>query len=215
LNNLSGPVGCVDRDDLALREWVRVDFMAAMILSAMSRVIEQRDDLFIAFMLNEPSMMLETELDVGAKVKVGPETTQTPDDLTSGTIDFVYCTSITSRDQVVALGILVNRVDMEVVPCVRRIVSGTCLARIQRKDSLCLSLAPNHPYRKEEGIPLGETCSRLDHSKSSSPVSISSSYGVSLQLDYRGNNYVPWKMASTIHCCSGLPPQRLRSVGTG
>ncbi len=26
---------------------------------------------------------------------------------------------------------------------------------------------------------------------------------------------VPWKMASTIHCCSALPPQADRSRGTG
>lgn len=116
-----------------------VDFVAAVILSAVSRIVKQRDDLFISTLLDKSGVMLETELDVGTEVKVGPKTTQTPDDLAGSAIDLVDCTGITGRDQIVTIGILVNRVDMEVVPCIRRIVSRPRLTRIERENSLCLS----------------------------------------------------------------------------
>lgn len=139
MNNLGGPVGGIDRDDLSLGEWVRVDFVAAVILSAVSRIVEQRDDLFISSLLDKSGVVLETELDVGTEVKVGPETAQTPDNLAGGAIDLVDCTGITGRDQVVTIGILVNRVDMEVVPCIRRIVPCSRLAGVEGEDSLYLS----------------------------------------------------------------------------
>lgn len=53
-------------------------------------------------------MVLEAETDVGAQVKVGPQTTQAPDNLAGGPVDLVDGTGITGRDQIVALGIFVN-----------------------------------------------------------------------------------------------------------
>jgi hypothetical protein len=45
-------------------------------------------------------------------------------------------TSIASGDQVVALCVFVDRVDVEVVPRIGRIVACACLARIEREDGL-------------------------------------------------------------------------------
>lgn len=139
MNNLGSPVGGVDRDDLALGEWVGVDFVAAVVLSAVGGVVKQRDDLFISSPFNKPGVVLETELDVGAKVEVGPETAQTPDDLAGGAIDLVDCTGVAGRDQIVAVGVFVDGVDMEVVPCIGRIVSRARLTGVERENSLCSS----------------------------------------------------------------------------
>lgn len=44
---------------------------------------------------------------------------------------------ITSGNEVVALGILVNAVDVEIVPRVGGVVSGAGLARVDGQDCLC------------------------------------------------------------------------------
>jgi hypothetical protein len=45
-------------------------------------------------------------------------------------------TGIAGGDQVVALCVFVDRVDVEVVPRIGRIVACACLARIQRENRL-------------------------------------------------------------------------------
>jgi hypothetical protein len=80
--------------------------------------------------------MLEAKVDVRTESKVGSQTTKSPDDLAGGTVDLVHGTGIASRDQVVAFGILVHGVDMEVVPCVGGVVACTRLSRVKRKNSL-------------------------------------------------------------------------------
>jgi hypothetical protein len=72
LNDPCGPGGRVDGDDFALGEGVCVDFVATMILGAVGGVIEQRDDLFVAILGEEPRVVLEAETDIGTQVKVRP-----------------------------------------------------------------------------------------------------------------------------------------------
>lgn len=129
-------------------------------------------------------MVLEAEVSVGTQLEIRPLASQTPDNLSCGTINLVDGACVSRRDEIVSLAIFVDRVDVEVVPCVRGVVAGSSLSRVDGKDSL---------YEKNEPdtlmllvllgvrvvVPSGETCSRLDHSKSSSPVVMSSSKMVS------------------------------------
>lgn len=80
--------------------------------------------------------MLEAEGDIGTKLEVGSKAAQAPDNLAGGAVDLVDGAGIPSRDQVVASSIFVDRVDVEVVPCIRRVISSSCLTRVQRENGL-------------------------------------------------------------------------------
>ena len=151
LDNLGGPGGRVDGDDLALGERVGVDFVAAVVLCAVGRVIEERDDFFVAVAGEEACMVLEAECDVGTKLKVGLQAAQAPDDLAGGAVDLVNGTGVASGDQVVTVGISVNGVDVEVVPRIGGVPSRTSLSRVQGEDSLCSLLVKDENLR-EDGV---------------------------------------------------------------
>lgn len=74
--------------------------------------------------------MLEAELDVGPKIEVRLDATQAPDNLAGGTVDFVDCAGIASRNEIIALGIFVHGIDVEVIPCIRRVVTGAGLTGV-------------------------------------------------------------------------------------
>lgn len=85
-----------------------VDLPSTVVLSSMGRVVEKRNNLRFVILLEEASVMLKAEFNIWTKVKVRLESAQSPNDFTTGAIDLVNCTSVASRDQIVALGILVN-----------------------------------------------------------------------------------------------------------
>ena len=70
LNNLRGPGGSVDRNNLALRERMGVDLFTTVVLCSMSGVIKQRDDLLLITLLDKARVMLEAEFDVGTELEV-------------------------------------------------------------------------------------------------------------------------------------------------
>lgn len=73
-----------------------------------------------------------------------------PDDLPIGPIDLVNCTCITSRDEIVPISILVNAVDVEVVPGIGTVVAGPSLARIDGKYGLVrLDVVETGPLKEE------------------------------------------------------------------
>jgi hypothetical protein len=111
--------------------------MSAAIFSSVRGVIIQRDDFLATFLRDEAGVVLEAELDVVAELKVGLCATETPDDLAGCTVDLVYGAGVAGGNKVVTLGVLVNRVDVEVVPGVRRVVAGAGLAGVDGKDGLC------------------------------------------------------------------------------
>lgn len=123
-------------DNLALRERVRVDFMATTIFRSMGRVIIERDHFAILLLGHESCMVLETELDIGSKIKVEFDSSQAPDNISGSAIDLVHSTGISSGDQIIPLGVLVDGIDMEIIPGVRGVVSRADLARVDGQDHL-------------------------------------------------------------------------------
>lgn len=130
MDNGGLPSSRIDLDDFALGEGMGVDFTATAVLSSMSRVVIERDNFFITVPRDKARVMLEAELDVGPKIEVGLDTTQAPDNLAGGAVDLVDCAGIASRDEIVTLGIFVDGVDVEVIPRIRRVVTGAGLARV-------------------------------------------------------------------------------------
>ena len=80
-------------------------------------------------------MMLEAELDTFSQLEVTTFAVQSPDDATVSAVDLVHATCISGGYHVVPIWILVNTVDMEVVPGIRAIVPGARLSWIDRKYS--------------------------------------------------------------------------------
>jgi hypothetical protein len=81
--------------------------------------------------------VLEAKLHVVTELKVGLCATKAPDYLAGCTVDLVYGAGVAGGNKVVTLGVLVDRVDVEVVPGVRRVVAGAGLTGINGKDGLC------------------------------------------------------------------------------
>ena len=54
-----------------------------------------------------------------------------PDDCPSLAINFIGCVDIPCRDEVVPFAVFVDRVDVEVVPGIRRVVTGPRLGWIE------------------------------------------------------------------------------------
>ena len=89
--------------------------------------------------------MLEAEVGVGTQLEIGPLASQTPDNLSCGTVNLVDGACVSRRDEIVSLAIFVDRVDVEVVPCVGRVVAGSSLSRVDGEDSLYKKNEPDTP----------------------------------------------------------------------
>jgi hypothetical protein len=75
--------------------------------------------------------MLKREFDFIAKCEVGGFAAQLPNEVPSGTINFVYGVGVSSRYEVVTRAVFVNGVDVEVVPSIRAIVARASLTGIE------------------------------------------------------------------------------------
>lgn len=95
-----------------------MNFRATTVLRAVGTVVVQADHFNVAFLAKPTSMVLETKFGVIRHIKVGLFAVQSPNNAAVCAVDLVDCACVTSRDQVVAFGILVDAVDVEVVPSV-------------------------------------------------------------------------------------------------
>lgn len=68
-------------------------------------------------------MMLEAKRDVGTEFKIRTLPAQSPDDLARGPVDLVHRAGIARGDEVVAVAVFVDGVDVEVVPGVGGVVA--------------------------------------------------------------------------------------------
>lgn len=81
-------------------------------------------------LLEEESVMLAREVQVDV-LERWVRAVELPDYVASHARDFVYSTHVSSRDQVIALCVLVNRVDVEEVPrCVSRHAVSACVSAV-------------------------------------------------------------------------------------
>lgn len=135
-NQISGPGSRVEAQDLAAARRSSVHLGTIAVLGAMGAVVIQADHFDISLLLQPPGVVLEAKLGAIGHLEVGSVAIEAPDDGAISAIDLVDCTGVASGDKVVALSVLVNRVDVEVVPSVGRIVAGASLAGIDRKNSL-------------------------------------------------------------------------------
>ena len=94
------------------------------------RNIVQAYDLDVIVLLEESGMMLETELHTIVQREVTIFPIKPPDDTAVCAVDFVNATGIPSRDHVVTISILVDAVDVEVIPSVGAVTSRTSLAGV-------------------------------------------------------------------------------------
>jgi hypothetical protein len=145
------------------------------VLRTVGTVVIKTDNLDIIFLDQPPGVVLEAELGTIGHFEVRTVTVQPPNDGAVGAIDLVNGASIAGRDQVVTVSVFVYRVDVEVVPGVGRVVARASLARVDGKDGLCRMSALGSSEGTRRNLPSGCTWSRDDHSKSSSPVAMSSS----------------------------------------
>lgn len=82
---------------------------------------------------------------------------------------------VAGGDEVVAGGVLVYAVDVEVVPCVGAVVAGAGLAWVEGENGFWRGLGVVWLVEVRGLLTVGETWSMLNHSNSRSPVLISSS----------------------------------------
>ena len=114
-----------------------VDLGTFAVLRAVGAIVVQTDDLDVALLSEPAGMVLEAELGPLGHVKVGAVAVEPPDDGAVGAVDLVDGAGVAGGDEVVAVGILVDAVDVEVVPRVGGVVSGACLAGVDGEDGLC------------------------------------------------------------------------------
>jgi hypothetical protein len=109
---------------------------ATPVLSSVRRVVVDGDNLLLPVLraAQVTRVVLESELDALTELEVGRLAAELPDDLASATIDLVSGVCITSRDEVVAFVVLVDAVDVEVVPGVGGVVTAACLAGVQGEE---------------------------------------------------------------------------------
>lgn len=127
----------VEPQDLAARCWRSVNLGTIVVLGTMGAVVVQADDFDVAILLQPASVVLEAKLGSVGHLEVRTVAVEAPDYGAVGTVDLVDGAGITSRNEVVALGIFVNAVDVEIVPRVGRIVARSSLARVDGKNCLC------------------------------------------------------------------------------
>jgi len=85
--------------------------------------------------MQEARMMLKAELYAFPELEVAASAVQPPDDFAICTVDLMNTASIPSGNHVIAIGILVNTIDMKIVPGVRTIVARPCLTWVDGKDT--------------------------------------------------------------------------------
>lgn len=129
----------VDFNDLAPGDVVKVDLVAMPVFCTMGRVVVQADDFLGAILVSslKPGVVLESKLDFIAHFETRRLSRELPYDLAGLAIDLVYCVCVASGDQIIALVILVYRVDVEIVPGIGAVITSTGLTRIKWQISLC------------------------------------------------------------------------------
>jgi hypothetical protein len=118
------PGARVHLDDLPARVRVQVDLMPAAVLGPVGGVIIEADDLALSRggLGDIPRVVLEGKLDVLAEGEVAVLASEAPDQVSGGAVDLVDGIGVTGGDQIRAFVVLVDRVDMEVVPGVGAVV---------------------------------------------------------------------------------------------
>lgn len=133
-DELCGPGVGVQAQDLAAASRRGVHLGAAIVLGAMRAVVIQADDLDAIFLAEPARVVLEAELGAVGHFEVAAVAVEAPDDATVGAVDLVHGAGVAGRDEVVALGIFVDAVDVEVVPRIRRVVARAGLTWVDGQD---------------------------------------------------------------------------------
>lgn len=129
----------------------------------------------------EPRVVLKGKDVLAGQRKVGAALVpaELPDDIAGCAVDFEDGGDVSRRDEIVALVVLVDAVDVEIVPRVSLVPTGAGKprAKIERERAFCELLISFGilPQVGPRISLLGSTWSRLCHSNKTSPVSISSS----------------------------------------
>lgn len=120
----------VDGDVLAPRVRVNSHLSAASGFRPIDGVVEQGDDLdgFVATR-KISGMMLEAKLDLWTKIEVGVAAAESPDDGAISSIDAEDGGGVASREEIVSVIALGDRVDMEVIPGRGAIMPNSSLAK--------------------------------------------------------------------------------------
>lgn len=140
LEQLRGPGRSIQLDDLATASRCSVYFIVSAVLRAMRGVVVQRDDFDVSAVRRglefrvEARVVLKAESDVGAKVEGRVFAVETPDYGAVCAVYFVDGARVARGEQVVTVGVFVNAVDVEVVPCVGGVVAGSSLSWADGKD---------------------------------------------------------------------------------
>lgn len=103
------------------------------IFRSVCRVVIERDDLLrpIIRAAQVTCVVLERKWNSLAEFEVRRLATELPDDDACAAIDLIDCVGVTCGDEVVPFGILVDAVDVEVVPGVGGVVTATSLAGVE------------------------------------------------------------------------------------
>lgn len=145
-------------------------------LSSVCAVVVEADDFDVTLLTQESSVVLETELCLLGYFERAVFAVQLPDDTSIGAVNLVDAACVARRYEVVAVRVLIDAVDVEVVPGIRAVEARPGLSRVDWKYRLYSTL--EHPIQSFciTDLPSGEMQSRLAHSNSNLPVAISSSY---------------------------------------
>lgn len=106
-------------------------------LGTVCAVVVETDHLDIANLAYEPSVMLETKLGILRHLEGTVFPVQLPYDAPVSAVYLVDTTSVTRGYQIVAIRILVDTVDVEIVPSVGAVVARASLAGVKWQNSLC------------------------------------------------------------------------------
>ncbi|KAH3662565.1 hypothetical protein OGAPHI_005817 [Ogataea philodendri] len=116
--------------------------MAVFVLCSVGRVVKERDDLFLAVLGSPqvPCVVLEAESKATnvfkARAGLARNASQLPDNLACLSVDLVHRGGVSGREQVVSVLVLVDRVDMEVIPRIARVITRTGITRVNWEHRL-------------------------------------------------------------------------------
>lgn len=99
-------------------------------LGSVRAVVVEADDLDAVLLAYKAGVVLEAELGVLGHLERAVLAVQLPDDFPARPVDLVDAARVARGDEIVAVGVLVDAVDVEVVPCVGAIVPGSGLAGV-------------------------------------------------------------------------------------
>lgn len=102
----------------------------------MSRVVVNGNDLLLAVLgaAQVARVVLEGELDALSELEVGGLAAELPEDFAGAAVDLVGGVGVAGGDEVVALVVLVDAVDVEVVPGVGGVVAAAGLTGVEREE---------------------------------------------------------------------------------